>query len=135
MPRMPEEKALTPAALRGKRIGLCVVIALAVAFIGATAVHVIPAVFGVWIVPVPRGPCALGLRELEQALGAAGVGPRPQAPPSSVQSACAQTPAGEDAWASFERLRLAEGQLGGRDPAALSRLKQDLDAHLPTELR
>ncbi len=39
------------------------------------------------------------------------------------------------AWASFERLRVAEEQLKGRDPEALAQLKRDLAAHLPSDLR
>jgi len=64
----PPDVATARARLQGKRVGLGVVIVAAVAFILATAVHVIPAVFGARIVPIEPGVCADGLRELGAAL-------------------------------------------------------------------
>jgi len=136
-----DDEATARAALQGKRVALGVVITMAVAFILATAVHVIPAVFGVWIGPLRAGSpgsaaCAAGLRDLGLALDQ----DRPETPlaagqRAAVESACAGTPEGLQAWASFERLRVAKEQLRGRDPAALAQLKHDLAAHLPSDLR
>jgi hypothetical protein len=142
----PGDPAIARAALRGKRAALGVVIAMAVAFILATAFHVIPAVFGVWIAPVASGgpgSCAQSLRDLAVALDADAT-PRPWADPREAvrtedrdlaANRCALTPGGYEAWAAFERLRIAREQLEGRDPAALAQLKRDLAAHLPSDLR
>jgi hypothetical protein len=130
----PDQRTVR-AALRGKRVALGVVIAATVIFILATALHVIPAVFGAWISPIraddPRSAnCAKGLRELVEALDRDNPASR-----DSVQYACSLTPEGLQAWASFERLRVAGEQLSGRDPEALAQLKRDLAAHLPSNSR
>jgi hypothetical protein len=52
-----------------------------------------------------------------------------------VHQACILTPEGLQAWASFERLQVAQQQLKERDPEALAQLKRDLSAHLPSDLR
>ena len=135
----PLDEAHAPAALQGKRVALGVVIAATVAFIMATAIHVIPAVFGVSIAPVRAGApgsaeCAAGLRNLE--LGPErGDSPARTEPIDAVHRACVLTPEGLQAWASFERLQVAQKQLKGRDPEALAQLKRDLAAHLPSDLR
>ncbi len=49
--------------------------------------------------------------------------------------ACAESPAGLDALAALGRLRTAEEQLKGSDPAALAELRRQLSAHLPAEMR
>src|SRR5882672_10212111 len=74
-PDDPEEVSLQRARIRGKRLALGVVIAVAAAFIGASAAQIVSAVFGARIAPLPAGQpgsaertCALGVRELERAL-------------------------------------------------------------------
>ncbi|MGO9837569.1 MAG: hypothetical protein ACLP1X_25540 [Polyangiaceae bacterium] len=129
------DPATARAALQGKRVALGVVIAAAVIFILATALHVIPAVFGAWISPIRAddlrsADCARGLRELERALDRDNPASR-----DTVQYACSLTPEGLQAWASFERLRVAGQQLNGRDPGAVAQLKRDLAAHLPSDSR
>lgn len=134
----PLDKATARAALQGKRVALGVVIAMAVAFILATAVHVIPAVFGAWITPIasgPPSPCAQGLRDLARALDRDDRAPSGTRERDAAASLCARTPEGADAWAAYERLRIAKEQLDGRDPAALARLKRDLAAHFPSDMR
>jgi hypothetical protein len=73
--RSPANADDARARLRGKRAALAVVIVVAVAFIGASAAQIIPAVFGAGASPVPEGPagssarrCADGIRGLERAL-------------------------------------------------------------------
>jgi hypothetical protein len=130
------DEATARAALRGKRVALGIVIVAAVAFILATASRVIPSVFGLGSVPLAPGPCADGLRGLEAAFDRDDGGSHPpKRDQIAVEEVCAKTPQGLDAWASFERLRLAREELEGRDPAALGRLKRDLAAHLPSDLR
>jgi hypothetical protein len=135
----PLDEAHARAALQGKRVALGVVIAATVGFIVTTAIHVIPAVFGVSIVPVRAGApgsaeCVAGLRGLE--LGLEHGDSRSRTDPSdAVHQACILTPEGLQAWASFERLQVAQQQLKERDPEALAQLKRDLSAHLPSDLR
>src|SRR5258706_5115445 len=74
-PDDPEEVSLRRARIRGKRLALGVVIAVAAAFIGSSAVQIVSTVFGTGIAPLPAGQlgseertCALGVRELKRAL-------------------------------------------------------------------
>jgi hypothetical protein len=140
----PRDPVADHAALQGKRVALGVVIVASVVFIAATAIRVIPAVFGVWVVPLPAGApgsaaCAAGLRDLEQRLER----DDPASPSrgekaeegEATREACSLTPEGLQAWASLERLQVAGRQLKGRDPAALAQLRRDLAAHLPSDLR
>jgi hypothetical protein len=135
------DEATARAALQGKRVALGVVMTAAVAFILATALHVIPAVFGAWVVPVGtdapgEANCALGLRNLERALDRGDLAsPSLAGEREVVETACAQTPEGLEAWASFERLRVGEEQLKSRDPGAVAQLKRDLATHLPSDSR
>jgi hypothetical protein len=138
---MPSSDPLTRARLRGKRIALCVVIVVAVAFIADSALQIIPAVFGAGITPLPRGApgspertCAVGVRDLAGALLGRGPGVPPERA-AGIERACAAAPNGKDAWAAFQRLSTADAQLGGRDPAALEALTSDLAEHLPADLR
>jgi hypothetical protein len=156
----PQE--LARARLQGKRAALVIVTAVAVVFIGWSAVQIIPAVFGVGVRPIPAAAsgsseraCAEGIRRLELALdrsaglaGLAGVGAPPSAQPTpatsdewqdapSVEQVCSQSPEGEGAWAALLRLRSAQEQLGP-GPAArgeLDPLRRDVGAHLPADLR
>jgi hypothetical protein len=141
MPTADASETLTRARLRGKRAGLGIVIAAAVIFIADSAVQIIPAVFGAGIAPLPRGApgspertCAVGLRDLAGALLGRGPGV-PAERAAGVERACAAAPNGKDAWAALERLRFADAQLAGRDPAALEPLTRDLAEHLPADLR
>jgi len=130
-----DDQVTARAALNGKRAALVLVIAMTVAFILATAVHVIPAVFGAWVTPIRAGDpgsagCVRGLRDAQRALEMGDLDS-----PEGVHAACSGTPEGLQAWASFERLRVATGQVKDRDPAALAWMKRDLAAHLPSDLR
>jgi hypothetical protein len=128
--------ALARARLQGKRAALSVVMVVTVVFIGASAVQIVPAIFGAGITPIPPSPsgsdaraCAEGIRRLEAA--------RTDQDEARVREACAQSPEGLDAWASLVRLRSAEAQLGGAEgaPAELEPLRRDVAAHLPVDLR
>jgi hypothetical protein len=140
--------ALARARLQGKRAALGVVIVVAVVFIGASAVQIVPAIFGAGVTPIPASPsgsdprvCAEGVRRLERALerardaaGSISFGPDEE----RVRSACDKSPEGLDAWASLARLRSAEQQLGpgaGTAAAELEPLRRDVSAHLPADLR
>jgi hypothetical protein len=136
--------AAAQARLRGKRVALGVVIAVAVSFIGASAVQIIPAVFGAGIKPLPSSPpgssaraCAEGVRALMLSLN--GADPAQAAPPTqweSVGHACDASPEGLDAWAALMRLRSASEQVVLRgDHVELDPLRRDVAAHLPAELR
>jgi hypothetical protein len=139
----PHDPGAARAALQGKRVALGVVMVASVVFIVATAVHVIPAVFGLSVVPLPAGApgsaaCAAGLRDLERGLerdDSASASASRAEEGEATREACSLTPEGLQAWASLERLQVAGEQLKGRDPAALAQLKRDLAAHLPSDLR
>jgi hypothetical protein len=149
----PDPTAIARARLRGKRIALGIVITVAVVYIGASAVDIIPAVFGVVMHPLPSAPpgtparvCADGLRRLVSTAEAGGS-------EDDVQRACAASREGLDAWAALERLRSAERQLarpsraGTARPARagteersgseqeLQELRRQVLAHLPADLR
>ena len=145
----------------GKRAGHAVIIVLAVAFIGASAVQVIPAVFRMGAhhapstVPDPQARvCALGVRPLAAALERAGA--RAWSAHASADSAldsfqqalapewkdeerirsdCEKSSEGAETWAALVRLRRAEEQalLSGADD--VQPLRRDLAAHLPADLR
>jgi len=132
----PDPTATARAGLRGKRIALGIVITVAVAYIGASAVDIIPAVFGVVMHHLPPSPpgtparaCAEGLRRLVSTAEAGGS--------DEVQGACAASREGLDAWAALERLRSAERQLAGRSGSdqELQELRRQVLAHLPADLR
>lgn len=124
---------LARARLRGKRAALGVIFVVAAVFIGVSAWNIVPAVFGANLRPLPASAagtpdrtCAQGVRRLERGL------PGWQ-DASSVESACAASPAGLDAWASLLRLRLAGAQQ--LPDADLEPLRRDVEAHLPADLR
>jgi hypothetical protein len=142
--------------LRGKRIALVAVIAVAVTFVGASAAQIIPAVFGAGTKPLPPGPpgssarvCAEGVRTLLRAM--ADDAPGTVEPPGQRDAwgpsaeACGQSPEGLDAWAALLRLREARAQLVSRtDPAESGRvraraeldpLRHEVAEHLPADLR
>ncbi|HTQ41369.1 MAG TPA: hypothetical protein VMI75_01340 [Polyangiaceae bacterium] len=136
--------ATARARLRGKRIALGIVITVTVAYIGASAVDIVPAVFGAVMHPLPSAPpgtparvCAEGLRRLVSTPETGG--------DDEVQRACAASREGLDAWAALERLRSAERQLArparaGTDERSgseqeLQELRRQVLAHLPAELR
>jgi len=153
------------ARLRGKRIALGVVIAVAVVFIGASAVQIVPDVFGAGIEPLPSAPagssarlCAEGVRTLLDALaappaGSAATPGRSSTEPSPedwerVARDCEKASGGEDAWAALVRLRSAREQLAfhgiglspqeraaARETIDLDPLRRDVAAHLPADLR
>jgi hypothetical protein len=128
--------AIARARLRGKRVALGIVITAAVVYIGASALDIIPAVFGAVMHPLPAAPpgtparaCAEGIRRLASTADATGG--------DDVQRACAASREGLDAWAALERLRSAERQLAGRDGSEqeLQNLHFQVLAHLPADLR
>jgi hypothetical protein len=138
-----EGAAEARARLQGKRIALGVVITVAVAFVGASALQIIPAVFGVGFRPLPSSPpgsstrdCAEGVHAL---LGTVGADPNKAAPAAEwerVGHACESTPEGLDAWAALQRLRFAASQMANRGAGVeLDPLRRDVAAHLPAELR
>lgn len=163
-PVAPDDAAVAKARLTGKRVALVLVIAVAVAFIGASAAQIIPAVFGLGIAPVPPAPpgsperaCADGVRALMAALDRAGsltlsrisaedddatLEARFRAALSpdwdraeEVHAACKSSLEGQNAWASLMRLRSAEEELARRGRIELGPLRRDVVAHLSTDLR
>ncbi len=132
MQRRPrDDEAL--ARVYGKRAALALCGAVAMWFIGASVAQILPAVFGAGVTPLTA---SLAERKCaEQILPSASGRPAGDTATDAVAGACAGTPAGLDAWAAFERLRTAEDQLGGSDPAAVARLRRELWAHLPAEMR
>jgi hypothetical protein len=165
---MPDELPSADGAIverarqRGRRVAHGLVILVALAFIAASALQIIAAVFGrntagpgAWRAISPTDhACAVGLRALAEALdrGSDGVGPwgdmderhfvigrDPVLAAGSmadrVSQACAASPEGLDAWAALERLRSAREQVARRSQAELGPLRRDLFAHLPTDLR
>jgi hypothetical protein len=133
-----------------------VVIAVAVTFVGASAVQIIPAVFGAGTRPIPPGApgsnarvCAEGVKTLLQ--GMADDAPRTVEAPGQgdawgpAAEACGHSPEGLDAWAALLRLRDTRAQLAirTRSPesgrvrasAELDPLRQEVAEHLPVDLR
>ncbi len=128
--------AIARARLRGKRIALGIVITVTVAYIAASAVDIVPAVFGVVMHPLPPAPpgtparaCAEGIRRLVS-------GPDPGGG-DEVKQACTASREGLDAWAALVRLRSGERQLAGRNGSdqELQELRRQVLAHLPADLR
>lgn len=128
--------AIARARLRGKRVALGIVITAAVVYIGASAVDIVPAVFGAVMHPMPPAlpgtparACAEGLRRLVSMPDATGS--------DDVRRQCATSREGLDAWAALERLRSAERQLTGRSGSEqeLQELRRQVLAHLPADLR
>jgi hypothetical protein len=128
--------AIARARLRGKRIALGIVITVTIVYIGASAVDIVPAVFGVARHPLPEAPagtparsCAEGLRRL--------VSTEDPRSDDQVRPACAASSEGLDAWAALERLRSAQRQLAGRSGSEpeLQELRRQVLAHLPADLR
>jgi hypothetical protein len=128
--------AIARARLRGKRVALGIVITVTVVYIGASAVDIVPAVFGAVMHPLqaappgtPDGACAEGIRRLVSTPGTGG--------DADVRGACASSREGLDAWAALERLRSGEQQLAGRNGSEqeLQELRRQVLAHLPADLR
>lgn len=148
----PDAATLAKARLRWKRGALVLAGVVAVALIGLSSAQIVPAVFGMGIHPLPAGApgspertCAEGVRRLEGALDRAG--PMAGAPgfpeairpewddAGRVETACARSTEGLDAWAALRRLRAAEEQLAGTGPEDVAALRRDVAAHLPPDLR
>jgi hypothetical protein len=153
------------ARRRGRRAAHAVVIAIAVVFVGASAVQIIPAVFRVPVGPMgspasagsPEEACARGVRSLATAIDRAAAtvwsGPpiagrsddalsafRHAALPEwsdadRVERACDRVKGGPEAWAALARLRRAEEQVLLRTAADLEPLRREVTAHLPADLR
>ncbi len=162
-PDVDDDPGLSAARLRGRRLALAFVTVVSVAFIGSSTVQITRAVFGLGLVPLPAGAvgsperlCASGIQSLAQALDRASnrlssvasaandadtmKALRPGLSPEwdhadEVRAACDAAQGGPSAWASLERLRIAEEQSGrlGRDE--LSSVRSDVAAHLPADLR
>jgi hypothetical protein len=140
------------ARLQGKRAVLGVVLVVSLGIIGASALQIIPAVFGAGVRPIPASApgtpgrdCADGIRKLVVALdraadaaGSASFRTRLQpewALEVSVRQSCRQSSEGLDAWAALSRLRSAEEQLSPHGGTELEPLRRDVNAHLPADLR
>jgi hypothetical protein len=130
--------------LRGKRVALVAVIAVAVVFVGASAMQIVPAVFGARIEPLPAGPpgsdaraCADGVSALLRQLDSEPVSPQTRDEWDRTARSCQGSAEGLDAWAALMRLRSAERQTSGQriDRSELGPLRRDVAAHLPPELR
>jgi hypothetical protein len=145
------------ARSEGKRIAHLIVISIALAFIGASAAQVIPAVFGLdarplqAAPPVPTGAespgglsergCADGIHSLALGLDRAtlnawrdGVLPEWNTA-ADVERACAKSRRGLDAWSTLLRLRRAEEDVVLHGLAELAPLRRDVAARLPDDLR
>jgi hypothetical protein len=137
------ESANGPARLQGKRVALALVITVAVTFIGASALQIVPAVFGAGVKPLPSSPqgssaraCAEGVRALLHAVDSADPDQAALAPEwERVGRSCESTPEGLDAWAALMRLRSAARVASRGDRIELDPLRRDVAAHLPAELR
>jgi len=139
------------ARLRGRRIGLGVVMVVAVSFIVVSTAQIVRAVFGLGTTPLaagpadsPEGQCALGIRRLVRALdrpvgtdpGSAGGASEPAwSDAEAVDQACRKAPGGLDAWTALLRLRAAEQQLAQANDEDLQPLRREVAAHLPADLR
>jgi hypothetical protein len=145
MQRRPGNDEVTKARLFGKRAALVLCGTVAAWFIVASVAQIVPPVFGAAIVPLAAGSpgtaerdCADGLRRALRSDGTAAETPRPEPDPLLDESAlapCTRTASGLDALAALNRLRMAERQVGMRDPASLVTLRLELSAHLPVEMR
>jgi hypothetical protein len=158
------DPTVAAARLRGKRAGFAVVLVVSLAFVYSSASQIIAAVFGVGFTPLPAGAlpgspeqrCALGIRGLARALDRATgklssvasaaddretmAALRPGLSPEwdradEVRAACAEASGGPSAWASLQRLRVADEQSGRLGPEQLSSVRSEVAAHLPADLR
>ncbi|HLK39549.1 MAG TPA: hypothetical protein VKU41_22490 [Polyangiaceae bacterium] len=150
MPLAPVDVAR--AKLRGKRVALGIVGAIAVPFIASSTVQIAQAVFGEGA-GSPDRACSAGVRELQAALDRAsarlllpaeGDGADVTFGPATipewrdadaVRRACDASEGGAQAWAALERLRRTEEQLAHDARGELTPLRRDVTAHLPAELR
>ena len=158
-----DDRELSAARLRGRRVALALVTVVAVAFIASSADQIAAAVFGFGFEPLPAGAsagspeqlCASGIQGLARALDRAGRRPSSESAPASdetpagsrsglspewdraeeVRAACDAAQGGPSAWASLERLRVAEQQTGRLGREELSSVRNDVAAHLPADLR
>ena len=160
-----DDPELSAARLRGRRVALALVTIVSVAFIASSTSQITAAVFGFGFEPLPAGAsvgspehlCARGIQGLARALDRAGqlasvasaaeadddettAALRPGLSPEwdradEVRAACNAARGGPSAWASLERLRVAQEQSGrlGRDD--LRSVRSDVAAHLPADLR
>jgi hypothetical protein len=158
-----DDPELSAARLRGRRVALALVTIVSVAFIASSTSQITAAVFGFGFEPLPAGAsvgspeqlCARGIQGLARALDRAGqlasvasaanddettAALRPGLSPEwdradEVRAACNAARGGPSAWASLERLRVAQEQSGrlGRDE--LRSVRSDVAAHLPADLR
>jgi hypothetical protein len=159
-----EDPTLSAARLRGKRVALGLMTVVSLAFVVSSTLQITQAVFGRGFDPLPAGAaagspeqkCAVGIRALARALDRVGgrlstvasaandadtmAALRPGLSPEwdgadEVRDACNAARGGPSAWASLQRLRVAEEQSGrlGRDE--LSSVRSDVAAHLPADLR
>jgi hypothetical protein len=139
------------ARLRGRRIGLGVVMVVAVSFIAVSTTQIVRAVFGLATTSLapgradsPQGRCAIGIRRLARTLDRpVGVEPPASGPATgagwtdteAVDQACRKASGGLDAWAALLRLRAAEQQLAQASEEDLQPLRREVAAHLPADLR
>ena len=149
MPLAPVDVAR--ATLRGKRVALGIVGAIAVPFIASSTLQIAQAVFGEG--PLHDRACSTGVRELQAALdraserllvpaegdgadvtlGAATIPGWKDA--DAVRRACEASEAGTRAWDALERLRRTEERLAHDARGEVTPLRRDVTAHLPAELR
>jgi hypothetical protein len=135
--------AVSRARMRGKRVALSLVVAVAVAFVGASAAQIIPAVFGFGIRPLPPASlgtrprtCGDGILALAAAIdGSGGALPDWDQAAEPIARACAASSEGLDAWAALIRLRSARLQLPRDHDAELAALRRNVDAHIAAQLR
>jgi len=159
-----DDPRLSAARLRGRRVALALVTVVSLAFIVSSTVQITRAVFGLGFEPLPAGAsagspeqlCASGIRGLARALDRAGgrlssvasaandaetmAALRPGLSPEwdgaeGVRAACDAAHGGPAAWASLQRLRVAEEQSGRLGQDELSSVRSDVAAHLPADLR
>jgi hypothetical protein len=155
-----DDRELSAARLRGRRVVLGLVTVVALAFIASSAHQIAGAVFGFGFEPLPAGAlagspeqlCASGIQGLARALdradgrrsseatGASDETSRSGLSPEwdraeEVRAACDAAQGGPSAWASLQRLRVAEAQSGRLGREELSSVRSDVAAHLPADLR
>jgi hypothetical protein len=165
MVRDPDAVTLERARRTGRRAAHGVVLAVAIAFIGASSWQIVRAVFEL------NGPdalgnslsdrfCSEGIHSMAAALDRATTGVavalavdarrldeddriglfasllRPEwDAAATVQQRCDATRQGREAWAALQRLRMAGEQLGPRDQVELGPIRRDLAARLAPDLR
>jgi hypothetical protein len=149
--RSPATKARDSMGRRiGRRTGLAVVIAIALAFTAASAVQILSGALESNVRPLPQAPpgsaarlCADGVRSLAldpMAMVRANTWGSPEAAKfalesEAVASPCARSSEGLDAWASLRRFAEAARQLPADRRDELTTLRRNVFAHLPVELR